>query len=99
MSTDRPDERQRILSVFMPDGRLTRTPAKAGKRDIVLEAVAQWFEPGERYAEQEVDAILIRLTVGGEADHVTLRRYLVDRQLLAREAGQYWRTGGWVTGT
>jgi len=96
---DLPGERQRILRVFMPDGRVTRMPGKARKRDVVLEAVAQWFEPGERYSEKEVDAILIRLTAGGEADHVTLRRYLVDRDLLAREAGQYWRSGGWVTGT
>ena len=31
-------------------------------------------------------------------DHVTLRRYLVDEALLARERGVYWRIGGpvWV---
>jgi hypothetical protein len=27
-------------------------------------------------------------------DHVTLRRYLVDAQLLDRDSGQYWRSGG-----
>jgi hypothetical protein len=32
-------------------------------------------------------------------DHVTLRRYLVDYRLLDREAGEYWRSGGWVSDT
>jgi Uncharacterized protein conserved in bacteria (DUF2087) len=35
-------------------------------------------------------------TAGGGADHATLRRYLVDHQLLAREGDEYWRSGGWV---
>lgn len=92
-------KQERIIEVFMPSGRLARIPAKAGKRTVVLERVAQRFEPGRRYAEAEVDEILKALTEGGESDHVTLRRYLVDAQLLAREAGVYWRSGGWVEGT
>jgi hypothetical protein len=30
------------------------------------------------------------------ADDSVLRRYLVDEGLLSREAGEYWRSGGWV---
>jgi hypothetical protein len=29
-------------------------------------------------------------------DHAALRRYLVDENLLSREGGVYWRTGGYV---
>jgi hypothetical protein len=65
----------------------------------VLEHVAATFEPGRRYPEREVDAVLRAWT--GDArpsgpDHATLRRYLVDHGLLARDRGEYWRSGGWV---
>jgi len=92
-----------ILGRFMPAGRLRRLPSKDAKRRVVLEHLAQRFEPGERYTERQVDAILRGMLVpreeGGEADHVSIRRYLVDYRMLDREAGEYWRTGGWVTGT
>jgi hypothetical protein len=88
-----------VLRAFMPDGVLLRMPAKQGKRQVLLELVAQRFEPGVRYSEPEVDDVLRAVTDGGEADHVSLRRYLVDSGLLAREAGVYWRSGGWVADT
>ena len=50
------------------------------------------FEPGRRYPEPEVDAILRSF----HDDYPALRRYLVDAALLARERGEYWRIGGWV---
>jgi hypothetical protein len=89
----------RLVERFMPDGRLLRMPGKAAKRQVVLAHVAHLFEPGTRYPESQVDDILKRVCEGGETDHVTLRRYLVDAQMLAREAGEYWRAGGWVDGT
>ena len=49
------------------------------------------FTPGERYSERVVDDALRRWCEGGEADHVTLRRYLIDDRLLARDHGVYWR--------
>jgi hypothetical protein len=30
------------------------------------------------------------------SDYCALRRYLVDEDLLARDEGQYWRSGGQV---
>ena len=89
----------RVVARFLPDGRLRQMPAKADKRRLVLEQVAHRFEPGRRYTEPEVDAILSEVVAGGDSDHVTLRRYLVDAQLLGRAAGEYWRVGGWVEGT
>ena len=85
-----------LLSTFVPDGRLVRLPAKRARRRLLLEYLVQSFEPGRRFPEREVDAALRAWCAGGEVDHVTVRRYLVDEGLLSREDGMYWRSGGWV---
>jgi hypothetical protein len=78
------------LRTFLTNGRLTTMPATRAKRLAVLEHIALSFEPGVRYPEREVNAILR----AWYPDHAALRRYLVDESFLAREAGQYWRIGG-----
>jgi hypothetical protein len=88
--------RAAVLRTFVPDDRLVRLPAKRTRRLLVLEYLAQAFEPGRRFPEREVDAVLRAWCAGGEVDHVTVRRYLVDEGLLARDHGMYWRSGGWV---
>ncbi|HKE99046.1 MAG TPA: DUF2087 domain-containing protein [Actinomycetes bacterium] len=95
-----------VLRRFVIDGRLVAIPAAAGKRRVVLDHLARAFEPGRRYAEREVDAILrafcepsprARVDPSGTPpDHLSLRRYLVDGGFMAREHGIYWRTGGTV---
>jgi hypothetical protein len=90
-----PEEKQReavLRTFFGPDGRLVSMPARMGKRRFVLEQIAYAFEPGVRYSELEVNAILRSFY----EDYVTLRRYLVDASLLGRDHGVYWRTGGYV---
>ncbi len=87
---------EQVVGRFVRDGTLLSLPAQDAKRRLVLEHVVQSFEPGVRYPEREVDAVLRAWTDGGTADHATLRRYLVDHQLLAREGGEYWRSGGWI---
>ena len=85
--------RQAVLRTFLAaDGRLTRMPAKFTKRRYVLEHIVCAFEPGAKYSEVEVNAILRAFY----DDYVTLRRYLIDADLMAREDGVYWRTGGYV---
>lgn len=91
--------RERVVATFMRDGVLVTMPSKTSKRRLLLEHVADRFEPGVRYPEAAVDEILRSVTEGGASDHVTLRRYLVDACLLTREAGEYWRSGGWVAGS
>jgi hypothetical protein len=59
---------------------------------LVLDRVAQAFEPGIKYPEAEVNAILL----GFHDDYAALRRYLVENGFLSREGGIYWRTGGTV---
>lgn len=89
-------EVEQVVARFVRDGRLLSLPAQESKRRLVLEHVVQSFEPGRRYPEREVDAVLGAWTESGGTDHATLRRYLVDHQLLAREGGEYWRAGGWL---
>jgi hypothetical protein len=81
-----------VLSAFVRDGRLVSIPAQQSKRRVVLEHIVRVFEPGVRYPEREVNALLSVW----HADYAALRRYLVDGGLLSRDAGQYWRTGGYV---
>ncbi|WP_148615696.1 DUF2087 domain-containing protein [Nocardioides rubriscoriae] len=74
---------------FATDGRLTTVPRKRSKRLVVLDRLAQEFEPGRTYPEREVVAILTRF----HDDHAALRRYLVDDRFLTREDGVYRRSG------
>ena len=81
-----------VLHAFLVDGRLATIPAAGRKRAIVLEYLVTAFEPGQRYPEAAVNAILASF----HPDTAALRRYLVDEGLLSREHGVYWRSGGWV---
>lgn len=83
-------EEAEVLSRFFTERRLTSIPASKGKRLIVLERLAQEFEPGLRYTEPEVNFALQLF----HADYAALRRYLVDEGFMTRADGVYWRTGG-----
>jgi hypothetical protein len=81
-------EQAAVLRNFVDsEGRIRELPARAAKRELVLEYVAARFEPNREYAEREVNNVLLELY----DDYVTLRRYLVDAGLLARKAGVYRR--------
>jgi hypothetical protein len=81
-----------VLSAFVRGGRLISIPVQRTKRRTVLEHLVRVFEPGVRYPEREVNALL----AVWYADVAALRRHLVDEGFLAREAGVYWRSGGYV---
>lgn len=81
----------RVLRNFLTaDGRLHTIPTKHAKLLVVLDHIAQSFEPGKTYPEAEVNAIIERF----HPDYAALRRYLVDNQFLTREDNVYWRSGG-----
>ncbi|MEA2002755.1 MAG: DUF2087 domain-containing protein [Actinomycetota bacterium] len=90
--TDGPwsDDERDVLRRFFSGTRLTSIPSAKHKRLIVLERLAQEFEPGLRYQERDVNFTLQLF----HADYAALRRYLVDEGLLTRADGVYWRTGG-----
>ena len=92
-----------LLRAFVRDGRIVSFPAKWSRKLVLLDWAVQSFEPGRAYTEADVNAVLTSLVAergaddpDARADHVTLRRYLVDADLLGRENGFYWRTGGSV---
>jgi hypothetical protein len=85
-------QRAAVLRAFIRSGRVVSLPATRGKRRILLEHIVACFEPGVKYPERAVDAILR----AWHDDYVTLRRHLIDENLMARDHGLYWRTGGYV---
>jgi hypothetical protein len=90
---DTDSDAARVLSRFLtPEGRLGTMPTRRSKRLVVLDHIAQRFEPGRTYPEAEVNEVLI----GFHDDYAALRRYLVDEQFLTREANVYWRSGGTI---
>ncbi len=87
---DEATDRRRILDRAFADGRLRAMPAKHSRRLVVLDHIAQRFEPGLRYSERQVNAMLATI----DSDTAALRRYLIDERLLDRADGEYWRIGG-----
>jgi hypothetical protein len=82
---------ERVLPNFLAaDGRLKTIPTKYSKLLVVLDHLAQAFEPGRTYPEAEVNGVLQRF----HPDHAALRRYLVENGFLTREDSVYWRSGG-----
>ncbi len=79
-----------VLRTFIRGGRLVTIPAVRAKRLVVLDHLAQEFEPGLRYLETDVNAILAQY----HPDVASLRRHLVDEGFMERESGEYWRAGG-----
>ena len=79
-----------VLGRFFSGDRLVEIPSSAVKRRLVLEKIALDFEPGERYAERDVN-FKIQLI---HADYAAIRRYMVEEGLMDRADGSYWRTGG-----
>ncbi len=75
---------------FVRDGRITGWPRQWSRKAVILDWVAQDFEPGRTYDEPTVNLMLMTYT----DDHVTLRRYLGDAGMLDRGNGYYWRIGG-----
>jgi hypothetical protein len=81
----------KVLGDFLrPDGTLKRLPAQQKKLQAVLRRLAREFEPGRRYPEKEVNAILGRFHV----DTASLRRALIEYKLMERAGGKYWCSAG-----
>jgi len=82
---------ERVLANFLdPEGRLKTIPTKLSKLLVVLDRIAQEFEPGETYPEAQVNDVLQRF----HPDYAALRRYLVENGFMTREDNVYWRSGG-----
>lgn len=81
----------KALTQFDSDGKLTRWPHK-----FAVQRVAMWglwirFDSKRRYTEKEVNSVLNAWHLFG--DHATLRRELINMDLLARkpDCSAYWK--------
>ncbi len=82
---DDPEHARNVARLF--DGsRLKRIPAKRKALVSVIVELLRGFEPGRRYSEPEVNAILRE----AHEDVALLRRELVDYRYLVRKGGVYW---------
>ncbi len=77
----------KVLRTFVIDGRLTQIPAQYKKQMVVLRWLVERFEFDRRYAEKELNEIIQQV----HPDYATLRRYMIDEKLMARENSIYWR--------
>ena len=82
--------RDKVLRTFFRHGRLVSIPAQLKKRQIVIERLAEEFEPGRAYSEREVNQVLVEY----HDDVATLRRGLIEHKLMEREHGVYRRVPG-----
>jgi biotin operon repressor len=78
----------KVLRTFFRQGRLTQIPAQLKKQQIILEKLAQEFEPERSYTEAEVNQILLEF----HDDVATLRRGLISHGLMERTHNIYRRT-------
>lgn len=77
----------KILNAFLDGERLKHLPARQTKLQVVLNWLANKFDPEVRYPERTVNQILQR----HHPDYASLRRFLVDYGFMQRQAGVYWR--------
>lgn len=67
-------------------------PRRRAPRLALLDWLAGHFEPGRRYPEDSVNAVLEQF----HPDYCALRRDLVDEGFMERRDRIYWRAGGTV---
>ncbi len=78
--------RQKVLKTFIRRGKLTKIPVQRKKRRVILEEIANGFEPGRRYPEREVNLLIADF----HDDFCTLRRELVAEKIMGRSRNTYW---------
>lgn len=84
------EDEARTLGRFFDGKRLVQIPQSTRKRRLVLEKIAQEFEPGRRYPERDVNFMIQML----HPDYASIRRYMIEEGFMDRADGAYWRTGG-----
>lgn len=89
------DERRKVLRIYFDEqkGILRQFPSKEKNKIVVLERIAEMFEKGKTFSEQDVNRVLFKAF----NDISTIRRYLIEYRFLARVAdgSAYWRTDPW----
>ena len=81
-------QEQRILRIWVKNGRIVDFPAQEKKMQILIHWLAGQIDPKRRWTEKEFSEWLSQFN----DDFATLRRYLVESGYMARDEGIYWRT-------
>ena len=84
-TTPEKSQEERIIRSFFSSQtplKLKQMPSKIAKTQVVAARIAQEFEPGRTYDEQEINAVLKAIY----PDYATLRRTLIDFGLLTRSS-------------
>jgi len=85
----------RVIRSFIRDGRLTTIPARERRRQVIYRYLRdQVFTEDRAYPEKEVNQRLALF----HADVATIRRGMVDADLVTRNGGEYRRGSGAVPG-
>ena len=87
------DTKSNPIDRYLKDGKLINYPAKRKLQIEVLKQMKNWFDKEKTYTEKEVNEIIKnRLEPTSRRDHVTLRRDMIDLDLLIRENNgkRYW---------
>lgn len=79
--------RKKVIESFFQYGKLVKIPAQRKKQRIVLEVIAEAFEPNRVYTEREVNWIISDF----HEDFCTIRRDLISEKLMARDQTGYWK--------
>lgn len=78
----------RMLAFYLDGDRIKAIPSKRKKRLVILNWLVQKFEHGRQYHELQLNALLKQY----HPDVASLRRYLVEEKLMARnKENMYWR--------
>lgn len=75
---------RKALALFDNQGRMQRWPVKFSVQKLAMWVLWTRFDAKRLYAESEVNAVL--KTSNQFIDHVTLRRELINHQLMARKS-------------
>lgn len=77
--------REKVINIFMKNGSLIKMPAQYKKRRIILEKIAENFQPEKVYTELEIDNIIKE----SFDDYCAIRRYFIDEGIMQRKNGLY----------
>lgn len=88
-----PQGERALHQVMDGAGLIIAYPVEPSERLVVLQLLAEQFELRHMYSEREVNALIRQRVHASAADPVTVRRDLIDYQLLHRtdRGTRYWR--------
>ena len=78
---------EKVKRSFWRDGLIVAMPGQLKKRKVLLDLLAEDFERGRSYTEQEVNFLIL----DHYDDYCTLRREMVELGLLRQEKGMYYK--------